>query len=178
MCTQSNELIKSEFENLRNEIDSAKERLFRLFVSGITLPLVVIAIITKYPEVAGPVVFALPILLLSACFRYEYEREVINRAGNYIRCKLEPKSNNSLGWETWLKSNNNKVLTNKSLSLSFYSLITLYYFAPSIVYILQLEGSFLTYLNTYYFLTPIGIFYFYVWGRVIAKPIINAIKPA
>lgn len=133
MCSKDKDLVKAEFETLRQEIEGAKDRIFKLFVSGITLPLVIIGVLIKLPQIAFPVVYALPALLVAMFFRYQYERKVIYRAGDYIREKLDKESCGSLGWETWLRDD--KHIPNEALEKSFDILIFIYYFSPIGIFI-------------------------------------------
>ena len=173
------DLIKLEFEALRKEIDCAKDRLFKLFVSGITFPLIIIAVIAKFPDISKPIVFTFPILLLTMCYRYEYERAVITRAGSYIREVLEPKVE-SINWESWLFENCHKLSPNRSLALSFYLLISLYYFAPFIIFLgfkaNNLNINTLEYMVSNKFNFVIAGFYILLWIFVVVKPVALALK--
>lgn len=175
LIDEMNEWRRVEFNTLRSEIESAKDRLFKLFFGGITLPLAVIAVIIKFPEISLPIVYALPILLLAIYFRYEHERKVIHRAGCYIRENIEPKSNKGLGWETWLYHNNNKHLPSRSLTLSFNILTTLYYFIPFIILIdhgAKMDSVYyLSYLQSHKIFSASLVGFTLLWVFVVARPI-------
>ena len=132
-CDCKTELVKAEYESLRSEIDSAKTRLFKLFLGGISLPFALLAILVKFPNAMNLVLIAMPVMILAIYFRYQYERKVISRAGQYIKEKIEPNSDGNLGWEAWLSSSGNNASARTPLTISFKLISAAYYFAPAIL---------------------------------------------
>jgi hypothetical protein len=135
------EFLKSEYETLREEIKTSKNRMFTLAVGA----LVGIPSAYSFAEktVAEKIdthglVFSLPLLICVITLLYLAETFTVMRAGRYIRLHIEPKIVDSTdpdfkGWEHWLEeyprplTKPSRRLVDRFVTSFFYVMFVFYY---------------------------------------------------
>src|SRR5919202_2471327 len=95
--------LEQEYAALRNEIEQAQARAFKVFVAS----LLVIPVGETLAKAFGaePLVkLSLPLILIAFYVLFRSQVLAAHRAGLYIRTHIEPwVVEGGVGWETWLK---------------------------------------------------------------------------
>lgn len=99
----TDEFLKQEYMTLRDEIRSAKSRMFLLLILGLVLMPVAGWLAREHPNAFASA--AIPFVLLIIMISFIMEQNSIVRAGRYLREHVEPKVKEVVGWEQWLESN-------------------------------------------------------------------------
>ena len=135
------EFLKSEYETLREEIKTSKNRMFTLAVGAL------VGIPSAYSFAEKTVaektdthglVFSLPLLICVITLLYLAETFTVMRAGRYIRLHIEPKIVDSTdppfkGWEHWLEeyprplTKPSRRLVDRFVTSFFYVMFVFYY---------------------------------------------------
>lgn len=118
--------LEQEYAALRNEIEQAQARAFKVFVAS----LLVIPVGETLAKAFGaePLVkLSLPLILIAFYVVFRSQVLAAQRAGFYIRTHIEPRVEGGVGWETWLKDRRRTY--DKRLSAVFSTLFAVYYLA-------------------------------------------------
>jgi hypothetical protein len=126
---------------LRKEIESSKERMFKLAVGGIIgLPSAYSIIAKSEMEV---LIYSLPLLICTILLLCLSESFAVMRAGRYIRDRIEPHIVDARegikGWEEWLEERprarpgGHRRLVDHFLTYFFYILFAFYYVASVVL---------------------------------------------
>lgn len=140
--------ILEEFIALREEIEHAKERAFKLSGIGI-LAIPALAQLSQHPTSSGltnVVILLLPLIVVAIVLIFLAENRAICRCGTYIRKEIEPCVDQEIrrelknqvklkdwkwkGWEEWLEEPQTRAARQAAL-LGFYLLFAAYYLATS-----------------------------------------------
>ncbi len=121
------QFLLEQYKTLREEIKESKGRIFKLVGFGMfALPA---ANFFAQVYTLDIITLSLPILVIVIAFLYLSENHAIMRCGRYIRLHIEPKIEDTIGWETWLEENGDlrRRTVDKYVSYCFYLLIFMYY---------------------------------------------------
>jgi len=122
---ETNELIRDEFNTLRDEIKATRARAFILLIIG----LFGIPLLTYFAAGAEkPVMLLVPFSVLALIIAYLDELGNTMRAARYIREKIEPNADNALGWEAWLESRPGMRSLEKQFVACLIIILFVYYF--------------------------------------------------
>ena len=124
---ENNALILQQFITLREEIKATKARIFWIVAMG----LFGVPLITYLAESIKGALFLTPMVpyvVLVLIVMFIAEHTALMRAGQYIRRKIEPNSNQAIEWETWLESNTSARLLDKHFVAVFVLVFFVYYF--------------------------------------------------
>jgi len=122
--------IELQYLTLRKEIESTKDRMFKIVVGGTT----VVPAAQFFAEVykVGVITLVLPFLVIIVMLLFLHENNALMRCGLFIRLHVEPNEPNLTCWEYWLEKQTENYEprdAEKYLIYSFYLLSTLYYIA-------------------------------------------------
>ena len=123
--------LEQEYGALRNEIEQAQARAFRIF--AVSLLIIPVGETLAKALGAEPLVkLSLPLILIAFYVMFRSQVLAAHRAGLYIRTHIEPRVvEGGAGWETWLK--NQRHIYDKRLSAVFFMLFAIYYLATTYV---------------------------------------------
>jgi len=121
------DLLLQQFNTLRGEIKATKTRIFWIVALGLFgVPL--ITFLAESREQAEFVTPMIPYVVIVLIVMFIAEHTALMRAGQYIRCNIEPRSNETLGWETWLEGHPGVRLLDKHFFAVFVLVFFVYYF--------------------------------------------------
>ncbi len=122
---ETKELVKEEFNTLRDEIKATRARLFWLVGMG----LFGIPILTYFASDADkPVMLLVPFSALVLIVGYLTEQNNMMRAARYIRERIESDGKHSLGWEAWLESRPGQRVMERHFVACMIVILFVYYF--------------------------------------------------
>ncbi|MCP4591447.1 MAG: hypothetical protein GY842_11940 [bacterium] len=122
-----NSFLLQQFITLRDEIKTIKARLFWIVAMG----LFGVPLITYLAESLGQTGLLMPMIpyvVLVVIVMFIAEQTALMRAGQYIRCNIEPKVTDALQWESWLEKRESVRMLDKHFFAVFVLVFFVYYF--------------------------------------------------
>jgi len=134
---EKSEFLKESFCTIREEIKATKARIYWTVAMGLFgVPVLVwLAQSAQNAEAAGGaegtakfVSLLVPYLVLVVIVLFLSEQNALMRAGSFVRQVIEPKVDESSGWEAWLGKRAEWRLMDKHFFACFMLVFFLYYF--------------------------------------------------
>jgi hypothetical protein len=120
-----NEFLTQHFRTLREEIKAIKARSFWIVAMGLFgIPVIMFMAQDSSKFVSIPV----PYLVLVIIIMFLAEQNALMRAGRFIRLRIEPHVEDTIGWEEWLESRGDLRLMDRHFFACFILVFFLYYF--------------------------------------------------
>jgi hypothetical protein len=121
------EYLMQQFQTLRDEIKAIKARIFWIVAMGL-FGVPVITYLAESLDDTRILAAMIPYVVIVLIVMFIAEHTALMRAGQYIRRNVEPKTDQALGWETWLESRRTFRLLDKHFFAVFVLVFFVYYF--------------------------------------------------
>lgn len=151
-----------QYQTLRKEIETTKERTFKIIEFGIiAVPLGYFVAQTYKIEF---VLIPIPFLAIVIALLYLSENHNMMRCGRYIRLHIEPEIPEVIGWEAWLEKPGalGQRTSDKFVSFCVYLLFSVYFIGAALnasIFINKTYGSLPLFIALAVYI-PVGLWFF------------------